>query len=65
MAHPPGRAQAGPTLVSAVRHQPPRHHRAAAPTYFTQPYPADTLLWVAGLAQPDWLIEIDAIALTR
>lgn len=31
--------------------------------YFTEPYPADTLLQVAGLAQPDWLIEIEAIAL--
>jgi enamine deaminase RidA (YjgF/YER057c/UK114 family) len=51
--------------VHGHRHEPSRHHRAAAPTYFTQPYPADTLLWVAGLAQPDWLIEIDAIALTR
>lgn len=30
--------------------------------YFTEPYPADTLLRVAGLAQPDWLVEIDAIA---
>lgn len=33
--------------------------------YFTEPYPADTLLQVAGLAQPDWLIEIDAVAVTR
>lgn len=31
--------------------------------YFTEPYPADTLLRVAGLAQPDWLIEIDAVAI--
>ena len=31
--------------------------------YFAEPYPADTLLRVAGLAQSDWLIEIDAIAL--
>jgi 2-iminobutanoate/2-iminopropanoate deaminase len=30
--------------------------------YFREPYPADTLLQVAGLAQPDWLVEIDAIA---
>ncbi|QWF80759.1 RidA family protein [Amycolatopsis sp. CA-230715] len=30
--------------------------------YFAPPYPADTLVQVAGLAQPDWLIEIDAIA---
>jgi 2-iminobutanoate/2-iminopropanoate deaminase len=33
--------------------------------YFTPPYPADTLLQVAGLAQPEWLIEIDAIAVDR
>lgn len=31
--------------------------------YFSEPYPADTLLQVAGLAQPDWLVEIDAVAL--
>jgi 2-iminobutanoate/2-iminopropanoate deaminase len=30
--------------------------------FFTEPYPADTLFQVAGLARPDWLIEIDAIA---
>lgn len=30
--------------------------------YFSEPYPADTLLQVAGLAQPDWLVEIDAVA---
>jgi len=33
--------------------------------YFTKPYPADTLLEVSSLAQPDWQIEIDAIALTH
>lgn len=33
--------------------------------YFTEPYPADTLLQVAGLAQPDWMVEIDAIAIAR
>jgi len=33
--------------------------------YFTTPYPADTLLEVSSLAQPDWQIEIDAIALTH
>ncbi|WP_344427864.1 RidA family protein [Amycolatopsis minnesotensis] len=33
--------------------------------YFTPPYPADTLVQVAGLAQSDWLIEIDAIAVDR
>lgn len=31
--------------------------------YFTEPYPADTLLQVAGLAQPEWMVEIDAVAL--
>lgn len=31
--------------------------------FFSEPYPADTLLQVAGLAQPDWQIEIDATAL--
>lgn len=31
--------------------------------YFREPYPADTLLQVAGLAQADWLVEIDAVAL--
>lgn len=30
--------------------------------FFTEPYPADTLFQVVGLAQPDWLIELDAIA---
>lgn len=33
--------------------------------YFSEPYPADNLLQVAGLAQPDWLVEIDAVALVR
>jgi 2-iminobutanoate/2-iminopropanoate deaminase len=33
--------------------------------YFREPYPADTLVQVAGLAQPDWMIEVDAIALAR
>lgn len=33
--------------------------------FLTEPYPADTLLEVVSLAQPDWLIEIDAVALDR
>lgn len=33
--------------------------------FFTKPYPADNLFQVAGLAQPDWLVEIDAVALVR
>jgi enamine deaminase RidA (YjgF/YER057c/UK114 family) len=30
--------------------------------YFSEPYPGDTLLRVAVLAQRDWLVEIDAVA---
>ena len=30
--------------------------------YFTPPYPADTIVEVSSLANPDWLIEIEAIA---
>lgn len=30
--------------------------------YFTPPYPADTIAAVASLAQPDWQVEIEAIA---
>ncbi len=30
--------------------------------YFSAPYPASTLLIVSGLAKPEWLIEIDAVA---
>lgn len=33
--------------------------------YFSRPYPADTLMQVAGLAQPDWQVEIDVIATAR
>lgn len=32
--------------------------------YFSKPYPADTLFEVSSLAQPDWQIEIDAVAVT-
>ncbi|MEU8901798.1 RidA family protein [Nocardia sp. NPDC048505] len=31
--------------------------------FLSEPYPADTLLEVAGLAQPDWQIEVEVIAL--
>lgn len=31
--------------------------------FWEEPYPADNLLEVSCLAQPDWLIEIDAMAL--
>lgn len=30
--------------------------------WFSPPYPASTLLIVSGLAKPEWLIEIDAVA---
>ena len=30
--------------------------------FFTAPYPADTIAQVAALAQPDWQIEIEAVA---
>jgi enamine deaminase RidA (YjgF/YER057c/UK114 family) len=33
--------------------------------YFTEPYPADTLLQVAGPAQPDRLVESEVVAITR
>jgi enamine deaminase RidA (YjgF/YER057c/UK114 family) len=33
--------------------------------FLSEPYPADTLLEVSSLAQPDWLIEVEATALAR
>ncbi|MFF7412115.1 RidA family protein [Streptomyces lydicus] len=33
--------------------------------FLSPPYPADTLLEVSSLAQPDWRIEIEATALAR
>ncbi|MBF6412379.1 RidA family protein [Nocardia cyriacigeorgica] len=33
--------------------------------FLTEPFPADTLLEVAGLAQPDWQIEVEVTALAR
>ncbi|AKV01346.1 Putative translation initiation inhibitor, yjgF family [Labilithrix luteola] len=33
--------------------------------FLTEPYPADTLLEVSRLAQPDWLIEVEVTALAR
>lgn len=33
--------------------------------YFTPPYPADSIVEVSSLAQPEWMIEIEAIALSR
>ncbi|MEV0249671.1 RidA family protein [Nocardia sp. NPDC050712] len=33
--------------------------------FLSRPYPADTLLQVAGLAQSDWQIEVEVTALAR
>ncbi|WP_327105149.1 RidA family protein [Nonomuraea glycinis] len=33
--------------------------------FLTKPYPADTLIEVVSLAQPDWHIEVEVIALDR
>ncbi|MDO3647414.1 RidA family protein [Nocardia mangyaensis] len=33
--------------------------------FLSEPYPADTLLEVSSLAQPDWQIEIEVTALAR
>ncbi|MEI5103432.1 RidA family protein [Streptomyces sp. PmtG] len=33
--------------------------------FLAEPYPADTLIEVVSLAQPDWLIEVEVIALDR
>ncbi|MEU8132117.1 RidA family protein [Streptodolium elevatio] len=33
--------------------------------FLVKPYPADTLIEVVALAQPDWLIEVEVVALDR
>ncbi|MDA2809079.1 RidA family protein [Nocardiopsis sp. RSe5-2] len=33
--------------------------------FLSEPYPADTLLEVSSLARPDWLIEVEALAVER
>jgi enamine deaminase RidA (YjgF/YER057c/UK114 family) len=33
--------------------------------FLSEPYPADTLLEVSSLAQPDWRIEVEAVAIER
>lgn len=37
--------------------------QAVRPEFFKQPYPASTLVKVAQLINPDWLVEIEAIAI--
>ena len=63
-------AQAGATLADVVKVTIMVTDMANLETviklrgdYLSEPYPADTLLQVAALAQPDWLVEIDAVAL--
>lgn len=36
--------------------------RQARDEAFAAPYPASSLVYVAGLARPDWLIEVEAVA---
>jgi 2-iminobutanoate/2-iminopropanoate deaminase len=37
--------------------------QAVRPEFFSEPYPASTLVKVAQLINPDWLVEIEAIAI--
>lgn len=37
--------------------------QAVRPEFFKQPYPASTLVKVAQLINPEWLVEIEAIAI--
>jgi 2-iminobutanoate/2-iminopropanoate deaminase len=37
--------------------------QAVRPEFFTPPYPASTLVQVSQLINPEWLVEIEAIAL--
>lgn len=37
--------------------------QAVRPEFFKEPYPASTLVKVAQLINPDWLVEIEAIAI--
>ncbi len=39
--------------------------RELRPRYFTPPYPADTLVCVSSLADPEQLLEIEAIAVAK
>jgi len=48
------------TLITHHRYLEP--YRAVRGTLFQEPFPANTLLVVESLADPDWLIAIEAIA---
>lgn len=37
--------------------------QAARPEFFKEPYPASTLVQVSRLINPEWLVEIEAIAI--
>lgn len=37
-------------------------HMKVRMNFVSEPYPASTLLIISGLANPDWLVEIDAVA---
>jgi 2-iminobutanoate/2-iminopropanoate deaminase len=39
--------------------------RGLRTTYFTAPYPASTLVAVSALVHPDWLIEMEAVAVIQ
>lgn len=39
--------------------------QAVRPEFFSEPYPASTLVKVAQLINPDWLVEIEAIAMVE
>lgn len=39
--------------------------RALRATYFNAPYPVSTLIEVSRLAHPDWLIEIEVVAVIQ
>ncbi|MFE6688400.1 RidA family protein [Streptomyces sp. NPDC057743] len=42
-----------------------RHVIALREEFLSEPYPADTLLEVSSLAQPEWRIEVEVTALAR
>ena len=39
--------------------------QAVRPEFFREPYPASTLVEVSRLINPDWLVEIEAIAIVE